>query len=197
MFFSICLRKINQREKRVLKLSLGGESSAWNGNFCSETIRKPSELEQGWRLPRCHLASSQRPDGCYFLMHCICFWIAPYMHSAIPTGACKKRHWWCHDPGAFSESSHFFQWYLRRVTTRFSSDHYQQMCIEIPPTFLEPGNFSEAWASSSVAAVPMIIQISLRAVPVNAHRRLVTEHKVWFIELKSQPQEASMYSKLL
>lgn len=51
------------------------------------------------------------------------------------------------------------------------------MCIEIPPTFPESGNFSEAWASSTGTAVPMIIEISLRAVPVNVHRRLVTEHK--------------------
>lgn len=60
------------------------------------------------------------------------------------------------------------------------------MHTEISPTFSEDGNFSEAWASSTVAAVPMIIQISLRAVPVNAHGRLVTEHKVWFMKSKNQ-----------
>lgn len=107
----------------------------------------------------------------------------PTCKTATPIGACNNRHWWCHDSVAFSGLAHFFQWYLRRINTSFSSDNYQQMCIEIPPTFLEPGNFWEAWASSTVAAVPMIIQISLRAVPVNAHRRLLTEHKVWFIEL--------------
>lgn len=107
----------------------------------------------------------------------------PTCKTAIPTAARNNRHWWCHDSVALSGPAHFFHLNLKRINTRFSSDSYQQMHIEIPPTLLEPGNFSEAWASSTVTAVPMIIHISLRAVPMNAHRRLLTEHRVWFIEL--------------